>query len=76
MNHYLVCENPTCRFVLDLRLNGNGTGIRRLGLSKCPQCSGNWSAGGPVSRRALGARWAGKLPHCPCCRERVQVRAA
>jgi len=39
MNHYLVCDNPSCRFVLDVRVDGSDWD-GRLFLSKCPQCGG------------------------------------
>jgi hypothetical protein len=62
MNHYTVCDNPRCRFVLDLRVDGKGLDHPRFVLGKCPQCGGKWSSTRPVSRRALGSEWLGKLP--------------
>jgi hypothetical protein len=67
MNHYLICQNPGCRFVLDNRLNGRGAAPRRFLLSSCPQCGGGWASNRPLPRRALGPEWDGKLPFCACC---------
>jgi len=76
MNHYLVCDNPSCRFVLDVRVDGKRLGYGRSILSKCPQCGGNWSPNGPMPRRALGERWMDRLPHCSCCSGKLNAKAA
>ena len=76
MNHYLVCENPNCRFVPDTRVNGKRLGYRRFMLSVCPQCGGKWSSNGPLPRRALGERWMNKLPLCSSCSGKLNAKAA
>jgi len=76
MNHYLVCENPNCRFVLDIRVDGKRLASRRFILSKCPQCGGKWSATSPLPRHALGALWMNRLPHCSCCSRKLSAKAA
>jgi hypothetical protein len=75
MNHYLVCGNPSCRFVLDLRLDGQKLNGLQQKFTNCPECGGKWSSSGPVSARALGEAWAGKLPHCSCCTRKAHVAA-
>jgi hypothetical protein len=76
MNHYLVCGNPSCRFVLDMRVDGKRVASRRFIFSKCPDCGGDWSADGPFPRHALGAQWINKLPPCSCCSGKLNARAA
>jgi hypothetical protein len=76
MNHYLVCDNPSCRFVLDIRVDGKRLASPRFILGKCPQCGGKWSANGPLPRHALGAQWMNKLPHCSCCSGKLSAKAA
>ena len=38
MVHFLNCQNPRCRFILDLRVNGKLLSDAQLILKKCTAC--------------------------------------
>jgi hypothetical protein len=68
MNHYLVCRNPECGFVFDIRINGRANGNGSLLLESCPHCGSEWISSRPVSGQALGLDRLRKLPPCSCCK--------
>jgi hypothetical protein len=76
MNHYLVCNNAKCRFVLDVRINGTRTGHAQFFPNSCPQCGKKWSSHRPLPFRALSAEGRDKLPYCSCCRRKKHRVAA
>jgi hypothetical protein len=67
MNHYLVCDNAQCRFVLDVRINGASAGRTPFVPKTCPLCGSKWSSGHPLPLSALGVELLDNLPHCSCC---------
>jgi hypothetical protein len=78
MNHFLVCENPDCRFILDRRVNGGSLdGVRKI-VKECPACGSNWSSLCPFCDRALTVNCVRGLPHAACCGRRLcaEARAA
>ena len=78
MNHFLVCENPSCRFILDRRINGESLdGVRKI-LKQCPECGSDWSSSCPFCDQTLSVSFIGGIPHSGCCgqRLRVEVKAA
>jgi hypothetical protein len=62
MNNYLVCSNPKCRFVLDVRLHGSKANHRRLSPASCYLCGAKWSSSHPMSLSAVRAHASVKLP--------------
>jgi len=75
MKHYLICENPKCRFVLDRRINGKSLDGAHLVLRKCPGCGGAWSSTCPACRQTLAIRMVGGLPHLVCCDRKPLAKA-
>lgn len=67
MAHFLICDNPRCRFIMDLRVNGRTLNGTQFIVKKCPACGGNWSANCPSCNQALAVRLIGGLPHSVCC---------
>ncbi len=75
MNHFLLCNNATCGFVLDVRIDGSALPQNWLLLQRFPQCGSNWSNNKPVSARALSPSRRAKLPFCPCCQRASRGKA-
>ncbi len=75
MNHFLLCNNATCGFVLDVRIDGIPSPRNWLLFHRCPQCGSNWSTNKPVSARALSPSRRAKLPFCPCCQRTARAKA-
>jgi len=73
MNHYLVCSNPTCHFVLDVRLHGTRSANQSFLPAHCPHCNSAWSSKRPLPFRALGGH---RVPRCHCCNTTAQTIAA
>jgi hypothetical protein len=76
MDHFLICENPKCRFVLDLHEGRNVVSRSDILLSECPECGRPWSNHCPFCIQPLGVAWRGELPHCSNCRRKLQAEAA
>jgi hypothetical protein len=75
MERFLVCNNPSCHFVLDRRVNGKSLDGAQLILKKCPACGGDWSATCPSCAQSLAVKVVAGLPHSVCC-DRKQVASA
>jgi hypothetical protein len=78
MNHFLVCENPECRFILDRRINGESLdGVRGI-LKKCPACGCDWSSSCPFCDQTLAVSFIAGLPRSACCGHQLrgEVKAA
>jgi hypothetical protein len=75
MDHFLLCKNPSCRFLLDRRLNGRSPDNSELILKKCPACGGAWSSTCPFCGRALSVSFADGFPHSACCEQRLRGEA-
>jgi hypothetical protein len=75
MNHFLICENQRCRFILDRRVNGESLdGVRKI-LRQCPTCGSDWSSSCPFCDEALTINFVDRLPHTACCGRRLRVEA-
>jgi hypothetical protein len=76
MKHFLMCENPQCRFVLDCGGQGAFRTLAQIGLPNCPECGAQWSAKCPFCIGSLTVAWIDRLPHCSICRRRLRAEAA
>jgi hypothetical protein len=76
MESFLICENPTCHMVLDLRENGQVFPRSELIVNECPECGSPWSSACPFCSKLLEVDWRGGLPHCLSCRQKLQAKAA
>jgi len=74
MDHYLLCKNPSCRFILDRRVNGKSLDSSQL-LKKCPVCGSAWSSTCPSCGRPLRVSFADGFPHSACCGQRLRGEA-
>jgi hypothetical protein len=75
MDNYLICANPSCRFVLDRRLNGRSPARPQPILKKCPACRSGWSFTCPFCSQALAIKFVHGLVHSACCGRRLRVQA-
>jgi transcription elongation factor Elf1 len=76
MASYLVCENPKCHMVLDLRGVGRVSDRSAMIVNKCPECGSQWSPTCPFCGKPLDVALRGGLPRCSNCRQKLQARAA
>ncbi len=75
MEHFLVCKNPKCHFVLDRRINGESVDGAHLILKKCPACGGAWSDKCPSCSQPLAMRLTGGILRSACCLRKPDASA-
>lgn len=75
MERFVVCNNPSCRFILDRRIDGKSLDGAQLILKKCPACGGDWSLTCPACSQALATKVVGGLPHSVCCEGKPNAKA-
>lgn len=75
MDHYSICENPGCRYILDRRVNGKSLHDPQFILKKCPACGGAWSSTCPSCGQALAMKLLGGLPYSACCGRKLHAKA-
>jgi predicted amidophosphoribosyltransferase len=76
MESYLVCQNPKCHMVLDLREFRHVSDRSGIITNECPECGSQWSPTCPFCGKPLDVALRGGLPHCSSCRQKLQARAA
>jgi hypothetical protein len=67
MEYYLICTNPKCRYIVNLREGAQTMDRSKLIIAECPECGSAWSSQCPSC--TLPLKVAGlKLPlscaHC------------
>lgn len=62
----LICENPSCRFLIDLRENGKTMERSSLVIDFCPECGSGWSDRCPFCSEPLDAIFK-ERPRCASC---------
>ena len=68
MERFLICKNPLCRFVIDLRTKENQVvQLSDLIISQCPDCGQEWSPQCPFCLQALDEAWRESSPICSHC---------
>ena len=77
MEGFIICKNPLCLFVVDLRThNGQALKLSELIISQCPECGNDWSSQCPFCANDLDVIWREHLPFCSRCLTRLLVSAA
>jgi len=75
MARFLVCNNPSCRFILDRRLNGASLdGVHEI-VKLCPACGSDWSSSCPFCDHPLSVDFIGGLPRSACCEHKLRPEA-
>jgi len=76
MEHFLICANPSCRFVVDLKQARKPIRRSELSLSECPECGSEWLANCPSCAEPLSVTWHGHHAHCAQCHRKFRAAAA
>jgi hypothetical protein len=76
MEHFLVCGNPSCRFVLDLTEVRNPQRVAETLFRECPECGSQWSFTCPFCAEPLSVMWHGHHPFCGHCHRQFHTPAA
>jgi len=71
--YFLICVNPRCRFLTDLRPGGAGPSRAEAGLNGCPECGHEWSCHCPFCGQQLKVIWRNESPYCSHCIRALQV---
>jgi hypothetical protein len=76
MEHFLICGNPACRFVLDLQEVRKPLRRSEWLLKECPECGSQWSATCPFCTEPLSVIWRGHHALCARCHRQFHAPAA
>ena len=76
MARFLICDNPKCRYLMDLRVNGRTLNGTQFIVKKCPECGGNWSKTCPSCGQPLAVKMHAGLPYPVCCERKPMARAS
>src|SRR6266849_90949 len=71
MESFLICSNPKCRYLVDLREGTQVLDRASLIIEECPECSYPWSNSCPFCGRRLNATRRGNISHCVHCKEKL-----
>ena len=73
MERFLICKNPLCRFVIDLRTKENQiVQLSDLIISQCPDCGREWSSRCPFCLQPLDVTWRESSPVCSHCHKALK----
>jgi len=68
MERFLICKNPLCRLVIDLRTKENQVvQLSDLIISQCPDWGREWSSRCPFCLQGLDVTWRQSSPICSHC---------
>jgi hypothetical protein len=68
MERFLICKNPLCHFVIDLRTKENQVvQLSDLIINQCPDCGREWSSRCPFCLQTLDVMWRETSPICSHC---------
>jgi hypothetical protein len=76
MENYLLCSNPSCRFVLDLQELPKSSRPPVGFLEECPECGSQWASTCPFCLQPLSIVWHGHVAHCAGCHRKFHAQAA
>ena len=72
MEHFLICTNPQCRYLVDLREGGQVLERSKLIITECPDCGHEWSSLCPFCGHPLETDLQ-EIPHrCKHCHRVLQ----
>jgi hypothetical protein len=71
MEYFLICTNPRCRFIVNLREGAQVLERSKLVIDECPECGHPWSSYCPFCGRPLEATRRGDFYHCLNCKENL-----
>ncbi len=68
---FLICTNPKCRYLVDLREGNQVLDRSSLVIAECPECGYPWSSSCPFCGRRLKATRRGNISHCAHCKKKL-----
>jgi tRNA(Ile2) C34 agmatinyltransferase TiaS len=67
MEYFLICSNPKCRYLINLREGAQVLERSKLVLDECPECGHQWSSVCPFCGHSLQTDLR-EIPHrCARC---------
>lgn len=76
MENYLICGNPSCRFVVDMQETRKPLRRSLSFLSECTECGSPWSSSCPFCAQTLSVIWRGHHAVCAHCHRQFHRPAA
>jgi ribosomal protein L37AE/L43A len=76
MESFLICTNPKCRYLVNLRDGAQVLERSKLILDECPECGSQWSSHCPFCDKPLEVMLHENLPHCSHCGCSLQAEAS
>ena len=67
MEHFLICTNTKCRFIVNLRESGQVLERSQMFINECPECGDPWSSNCPFCGHRLEVIRRGNLSQCLRC---------
>jgi len=74
MESFLICVNPKCHMVIDLRESGNALPRSQLILNECPECGSGWSTHCPFCNNELSVYWRAGIIRCLSCNRQMKPK--
>jgi hypothetical protein len=75
LEYFLICTNPACRFIVDLREGAQVLERSKLVIDECPECGNPWSSYCPFCDRPLEVVQRGNLSFCSRCSRSLHAEA-
>lgn len=76
MEYFLICTNPKCRFIVNLREGARVLERSKILIDECPKCGHSFSSYCPFCGRSLEALRPSNFSHCLHCGNELQPDAA
>jgi hypothetical protein len=76
LEYYLICTNPACRFIVNLREGGQELERSKLVIDECPECGNPWSSSCPFCDQSLEVVQRGSFSFCSRCGRSLQAGTA
>lgn len=67
MEYFLICSNPQCRYLINLREGFRVFERSKLVIDECPECGHPWSSCCPFCGRSLETDSSRTPPRCAGC---------
>src|SRR5437773_415906 len=71
LESFLICSNPKCRYLVDLKEGTQVLDRASLIIEECPECGYPWSNSCPFCGRRLKATRRGNISCCSHCKEKL-----
>ncbi len=72
MESFLICINPKCRYLINLRDGAQVLERSKLIIDECPECGNAWSSYCPFCGRPLEATQLCNFYYCLSCKKNLR----